>query len=287
MRCFSINKIIKSYIIIFLLLTFGGFAVLTASTIFFNTKMKEYNRLIDEKVKEYNLLAEENATLYNDLEDSKKQFENINEKIVKIEELISDSNHPVEEALTQEEKLELLKMNLENKKYLLQIIPSGDPIEEFKGYTSNFGQRTHPTLAKKLFHYGLDYRAETGTGIIAPSDGIIEFAGWNTGGFGNLIIISHNYGFKTYFAHLSKIDVKVGDYVEKGQRIGKTGNTGRSSGPHLHYEVHYLGKKLNPKNFASWSLENYDSLFNNEKGVKWQFLAEMVNHQTQVFHQKE
>ncbi len=287
MRCFSINKIIKNYIIIFLLLTFGGFAVLTASTVFFNVKMREYNRLIKEKAAEYNRLADENALLYNDLEDSKKQFENINEKIVKIEELISDTNHPVEETLTSAEKLEILQMDLKEKKFFLQVIPNGDPIQVFKGYTSGFGERNHPTLEKKLFHYGLDYRAEIGTGIIAPSDGVIEFAGFNTGGFGNLIIISHNYGFKTYYAHLSKIDVKVGDFVKKGQKIGNTGNTGRSSGPHLHYEVHYLGKKLNPKNFVSWNLENYESLFSNEKGVKWQFLAETINHQIQVFQQKE
>lgn len=287
MRCFSINKIIKSYIIVFILLTLGGFGVLTASTIIFNHKMKEYNRLIKEKAEQYNALAEENTLLFNDLEDSKKQFENINEKIIKIEELINDDIYTSEEVLTQTQKLELLKMGLQQKKYLLEIIPNGDPIFPFNGYTSGFGQRKHPTLDKKLFHYGLDYRAPIGTNVIAPADGVIEYAGYNNGGFGNLIIVSHGYGFKTYYAHLSKMDVKIGDFVIKGHKIGETGNTGRSSGPHLHYEIHYLGKRLNPKNFASWNLENYDSLFDKEKGVKWQYLAETVNHQIQIFQKGE
>lgn len=282
-KYFSVNKIIKKYIILFILLSLIIFALLTTSTIFFNMRMRKYNRLIKEKVDEYNMLAKENASLYNDLEDSRKQFADINEKIVLIEELISDTNHSIEETLNPTEKLEFLQMDLQKKKFFLQNIPNGNPIENFKGYTSGFGKRSHPVLGKKMFHYGLDYRAKIGVGVIAPSDGVIEFAGFNTGGFGNLIIISHNYGFKTYYAHLSKIDVKVGDFVTKGQKIGETGNSGRSSGPHLHYEIHYLGKRLNPINFVNWNLENYVNLFNNEKGVKWQFLAKTINHQAQIF----
>lgn len=166
------------------------------------------------------------------------------------------------------------------------MIPNGNPISPFKGYSSGFGGRFHPVLEQRKFHYGLDFVAKVGTDILAPGDGIVEYAGFNSGGFGNLIILSHNFGFKTYFAHLNEIDVKVGDFITKGTVIGKSGNTGRSSGPHLHYEIHYLGKRMDPKNFAKWSLENYDYIFKNEKGVKWQSLLEMTKLQTQIIQQK-
>ena len=286
-RYFFVNKIIKNYAVAFIAIIIIGYIILTGAAIFFNMKIKEYNKLIQEKAEQYDSLMAENLALYNDLEDSKKQFENINEKIIKIEELINDDIYTSDEPMTQEEKLEILKADLEKKKYLLTIIPNGDPIFPFNGYTSGFGKRTHPILDKTLFHYGLDYRADIGTSVIAPADGVIEYAGYNSGGFGKLIIVSHSFGFKTYYAHLNKINVKQGDFILKGDKIGETGNTGRSSGPHLHYEIHYLGRRLNPKNFASWSLENYDDIFDKEKNVKWQYLAEAINHQTQIFQKTE
>lgn len=279
-KSFSINKVIKTYLLVLLFIIVISIVTLVLLTLFFNVQIKKYSKIIDEKIRE-------NAALYNDLEDSKKQFENINEKITIIEDLISDMEHIPVEDLSSQDKIELLQMDLQQKRFFLQVIPNGNPLEEFNGYTSGYGKRFHPVLKKEMFHFGLDFKAKIGINVLATSDGVVEFAGFNSGGYGNLIIITHNYGFKTYYAHLDKISVKIGDFVRKGQKIGNTGNSGRSTGPHLHYEVHHLGKKLNPINFVNWNLENYHSLFNKESKVKWQFLIEIITYQLQMFLEKK
>ena len=249
--------------------------------------------VLKDKVDEYSYFKLENEKLYTQIEENRKnleeknlELENISEKITEIERLMGEDSIANSVNLNEIERLDLTKLNIIDKKYLLQMIPNGNPVSPFSGYSSGFGGRFHPVLEQRKFHYGLDFVAKIGTSVLAPGDGIVEYAGFNSGGFGNLIILSHNFGFKTYFAHLSEIDVKVGDYITKGTVIGKTGNTGRSSGPHLHYEIHYLGKRMDPKNFAKWSLENYDYIFKNEKGVKWQSLIEMTKLQTQIIQQK-
>ncbi len=108
-RYFFVNKIIKNYAVAFIAIIIIGYIILTGAAIFFNMKIKEYNKLIQEKAEQYDSLMAENLALYNDLEDSKKQFENINEKIIKIEELINDDIYTSDEPMTQEEKLEILK----------------------------------------------------------------------------------------------------------------------------------------------------------------------------------
>ena len=97
-------------------------------------------------------------------------------------------------------------------------------------------------------HEGLDIAAPHGKEVLAPSDGIIVFAGLE-GGYGNVLVIDHGYGVKTRFGHLSKLEVKTGDRVKRGQLVGAVGNTGRSTGPHLHYEVRVNGIPENPRKF--------------------------------------
>jgi murein DD-endopeptidase MepM/ murein hydrolase activator NlpD len=105
---------------------------------------------------------------------------------------------------------------------------------------------------------------------------VVEYAGYRKGsGFGNLIILQHNLGFRTYYAHLHKIQVKSGSFVHKGQQIGLSGNTGRSTGAHLHYEVRHLYKPLNPEPFMQWGLDNFDSLFSRVEEVPWESLNAM------------
>ncbi|AVQ31666.1 MULTISPECIES: M23 family metallopeptidase [Fusobacterium] len=281
-KCYSFDKIIKKYLFVVGSLFFTGL-VLLIIMIF----------VLKDKVDEYSYFKLENEKLYTQIEENRKnleeknlELENISEKITEIERLMGEDSIANSVNLNEIERLDLTKLNIIDKKYLLQMIPNGNPVSPFSGYSSGFGGRFHPVLEQRKFHYGLDFVAKIGTSVLAPGDGIVEYAGFNSGGFGNLIILSHNFGFKTYFAHLSEIDVKVGDFITKGTVIGKTGNTGRSSGPHLHYEIHYLGKRMDPKNFAKWSLENYDYIFKNEKGVKWQSLIEMTKLQTQIIQQK-
>lgn len=111
--------------------------------------------------------------------------------------------------------------------------------------TSGFGMRRHPILGFSLMHKGLDFGAATGTPIQAAGDGTVELAGWN-GAYGQYVRIKHGNGYATAYAHMSRLGVKTGQRVRQGQVIGAVGTTGRSTGPHLHYEVMVNGKQVNP-----------------------------------------
>ncbi|WP_176461792.1 M23 family metallopeptidase [Anaeromicrobium sediminis] len=111
--------------------------------------------------------------------------------------------------------------------------------------TSKFGYRISPLTNRRQFHKGLDIANKTGTNILSAADGIVVFSD-RMSGYGNTLIISHGYGYRTVYAHNKSNLVKVGQKVTKGQLIAKMGNTGRSTGPHVHFEVHYNGKRINP-----------------------------------------
>jgi len=120
--------------------------------------------------------------------------------------------------------------------------------------SSSYGKRRHPILGYRKMHTGVDFAARTGTPIMAAGSGTVEVAGRN-GGYGNYIRLRHTDGYKTAYAHLSKFanGVRKGKYVKQDQIIGYVGSTGRSTGPHLHYEVHLHGKKINPRRLSQLS----------------------------------
>ena len=111
--------------------------------------------------------------------------------------------------------------------------------------TSSFGNRNHPVLKKVLSHGGVDLKAKTGTRVMSARSGTVSFAG-NASGYGKLIIIKHDNGYETRYAHLSKINVKKGQKVSQKELIGLSGATGRVTGPHLHFEIRKNGKIENP-----------------------------------------
>lgn len=113
--------------------------------------------------------------------------------------------------------------------------------------SSPFGYRKHPISKRRHFHKGIDISNNSGTNIVSSGSGIVTFSGWN-GGYGRVIIVSHGYGYKSVYAHNKNNLVKVGDRVTKGQVIAKLGNTGRSTGPHLHFEIRFNGQHINPIN---------------------------------------
>jgi murein DD-endopeptidase MepM/ murein hydrolase activator NlpD len=130
---------------------------------------------------------------------------------------------------------------------LKDMLPNSSPVRA--GYnSSSYGWRIDPFNGHKAFHEGLDFPANTGAPILAAADGIV-IAAEQTPDYGNIVKINHGSGLETRYAHASKILVKVGDRVTKGQQVALVGNTGRSTGPHLHYEIRLNGNALDPRQY--------------------------------------
>ncbi|MFO0585306.1 MAG: M23 family metallopeptidase [Anaeromyxobacter sp.] len=150
------------------------------------------------------------------------------------------------EASRQEQSLRELQEYFDDQRSLLASTPS---IWPSRGWvTSDFGTRMDPYTAERKMHEGLDIATPHGQPVYSPSDGTVVFAG-TEGGYGKVLVIDHGYGVKTRYGHLSEIFVKPGDHVARGGKVAAVGNTGRSTGPHLHYEVRVNGIPENPRKF--------------------------------------
>jgi len=135
-------------------------------------------------------------------------------------------------------------------------------IKDLTRFGSAFGMRLHPILQQIKMHEGIDLTAPRGTKIFATADGVVLQAAPTTGGYGKKILIDHGFGYRTLYGHCDEILVKRGQRVKRGDVIGKVGSTGLSTCPHLHYEVHVNGKKVNPVNYYANDLtgEEYDKM---------------------------
>ncbi len=150
------------------------------------------------------------------------------------------------EASRQESSLRDLQAYFDDQTSLLSSTPSLWPTRGW--VTSDFGVRLDPYSAERMMHRGLDIATPYGQPVFSPSDGVVVFAG-SEGGYGKVLVIDHGYGVKTRYGHLSELFVKLGDTVKRGARVAAVGNTGRSTGPHLHYEVRVNGIPENPRKF--------------------------------------
>lgn len=155
---------------------------------------------------------------------------------------------------------EILKL-ASSKKSLLHAIPAIQPVrnENLKQMASGFGYRIDPFTKVRKMHNGMDFAANTGSPIYATGDGIVARADNSASGYGNHIVIRHGFGYESLYAHLSKYNCRAGQHVKRGDVIGYVGSTGRSEGPHCHYEVHKDGRVVNPLNFyyGNMSAEEY------------------------------
>jgi murein DD-endopeptidase MepM/ murein hydrolase activator NlpD len=122
--------------------------------------------------------------------------------------------------------------------------------------SSNFGLRTDPFLFMEQIHSGLDFVAPVGKNVYATGDGFVTFVAYSRTGYGNEVVIDHKFGFGSRYGHLNTIKVKEGEMVKRGQIIGTVGETGRATGPHLHYEVLYAHKPVNPSFYFDTGLTN-------------------------------
>ena len=151
-----------------------------------------------------------------------------------------------------------------NKAELIEAIPSIQPVknQDLTRIASGYGYRIDPFTKKRRFHYGMDFSARKGTPIYATGNGTVRRADNRSSGFGKHIRIDHGFGYVSLYAHLSKYNVRRGQKVKRGDIIGFVGNTGRSRGPHLHYEILKDNKKINPLNFyyGNLSQKEFDAI---------------------------
>lgn len=135
-----------------------------------------------------------------------------------------------------------------NKEKMLAALPAIQPVSNktLKRISSYYGYRTDPFYKVRKFHEGIDFSAPVGTPIYAPGDGVVKAVKNSHRGYGNRLVIDHGFNYQTTYAHMKSFDVKRGDIVKRGQLIGHVGNTGKSTAPHLHYEVRKNGRAVNP-----------------------------------------
>ena len=160
---------------------------------------------------------------------------------------------------------ELVELAKDNESRLANL-PAIQPVrnKELRKMVSGYGWRIDPVYGTRKMHWGMDFTGNTGTEIFATGGGVVEEVKTSNWGYGREVVINHGYGLKSRYAHLSAFKVKQGDTVHRGDIIGLMGNTGKSTGTHLHYEVEKDGQKVNPINFmhADLSPEEYEEILN-------------------------
>jgi len=158
---------------------------------------------------------------------------------------------------------EVMKMAM-NKEELKASMPAIMPIsnKSLKSTASGWGFRIHPIYKIKQFHYGMDFTANIGTNVYATGDGVVKDVQSIGGGYGKWILIEHGFGYETLYGHLNGFNVKIGDKVKRGSIIGFVGNSGTSTGPHVHYEVHKNGEPVNPQYyyFKDLNAQEYEKM---------------------------
>lgn len=268
-KSYNVNKIIKKIILWGLL----SVVFLVALSIFTISKLtSSVDKLTTERDK-----LEQQSDYYNDQIKLKvEKIEQLGEKLDTIENMIGISSDDTTDII---QRATLATITTAQKSYMLQTIPNNCPLKQCIT-TSKYGWRMHPVTQKRDFHKGIDLKAKRRTPIYATADGVVRYVqDRNEGTFGRVVIIAHNFGFETVYGHLRYTDVKVGDVVKKGQQIARSGNSGRSNGPHLHYEVRYASKLVDPIDFIKWDMKNYNTIFEKQRRVKWESLVKMISSQ--------
>ncbi|MBV5281308.1 MAG: M23 family metallopeptidase [Paludibacter sp.] len=172
-------------------------------------------------------------------------------------------NELKKELYIQSKSYDELVLLAKNKENMLQNLPAIQPVlnKNLKQMASGYGWRIDPVYHTRRFHAGMDFAAPVGANIYATGNGQVISAGWQQG-YGNCVQINHGYGYLTLYGHMSAFKVRAGQKVKRGDVIGLVGSTGKSTGPHLHYEVHFKGEIMNPQNyyFLDLSPADYDRM---------------------------
>lgn len=268
-RQLTLGQLAKRFFVSFALvlvltLLTGGFVI--------NYLYKEFTYLSQIKTQ----MDKQNRQARQDLQHLQGILEDKSHELAEVETKLSDIEMMVgirpdhDQEITK--RVDVAAISIAQKRFMLENIPSGAPLEKMH-VTSSYGTRTHPVLKRKEFHTGIDLRGKTGTPVQATANGIVEYAGFHeSSGFGNLLIIHHGFGFKSMYAHLSSIEVEPGDFIKKGDFVAKVGSTGLSSGAHLHYEIRYIQRTVNPRRFIDWSMTNFEPIFEKQRRINWDSL---------------
>ncbi|NPA12879.1 MAG: peptidoglycan DD-metalloendopeptidase family protein [Aquificae bacterium] len=251
------NLLYKYYII--------GMLVITGTALFLSLNsagdIKKLRQQLAEKDKVIQQLKEQLKEKDKEIAKVEQEKQQLVERLKAIEEKIKKANRtlrrkgirirlprggkyiPAKKGKNPKKYADYINKNMDKVIKAVSDIPVGVPL--YGKLTSRFGYRRDPFNGKVAFHSGIDLKARYGQRVYATANGYVEFAGWKSG-YGKLVILRHKYGYKTYYGHLSRIKVRKGQWVRAGTVIGYAGNTGRSTGTHLHYEIRRYGKILNP-----------------------------------------
>jgi murein DD-endopeptidase MepM/ murein hydrolase activator NlpD len=291
-KAYNIHQIVRKLSIIIII---AVIVILGVSFLFINnlsdeieTIKIEKQREIKEKENEIKVLTEKEKKLQAQnqfysmqIKGKVEDIEALSSKLDEIEEMIG-----LKAKKEKEVSKEILESISQRNKMLMFIsIPNGAPLKETR-VTSSYGYRIHPVTHKKKFHRGIDLKAGWNTPVYATADGVVTYVQpKNIGDFGRVIKVQHNFGFETTYAHLNKTKVQAGDIIKKNQEIGLSGSSGRSTAPHLHYELKYGGRILNPKSFINWQMNNFNDIFKKERRVKWESLVNLIREQSKMVQQ--
>ena len=278
---FNLHLVVKKVIKYIIFALFSILFIGSGALLYMSHSVDEIEKHRVEVQKAYDELKSKNSNLNDEIEQTqvslrikKKELNELSDSLREIENLIGLSP---ENNMSIEQRVNTTKLSSEHRLALFQFIPNGSPIV-YNGITSKYGLRIHPVLRTQEFHNGSDMKAKMNTPVYATADGVVEWAGFHKkSGYGKLIILEHNYGFKSYFGHLNRVVVKSKQFIKKGDLIAYTGNTGLSSGPHLHYEIRYIYKSVNPYWFIKWNMQNYNQIFQKVTQVPWKSLVEATS----------
>jgi len=303
---YSVHEIVKKIILIiallFILIGIGTYAYVYILNNKVNllkhdaeeqkVKIVELKKTSDMYKSKNSQLNDQNTALTLQIQDSSDKLNSVNDQLAEVEEMIGigpDLNASFHARIELErtdatnklrKEVEAEQVTTIQKTLLLNSIPNGKPLN-YRRISSPFGYRTHPVTKRKSFHPALDLPAKHGTPIYAPASGVVVYAK-KKGHYGNFLLLAHSFGFKTAYGHLSRFAVKSGEFVAKGDLIAYVGSTGRSTGPHLHYEVRYLGKWLDPKPFMYWDLDNINYITDKITKVDWKSILKQTKKLIQL-----
>ncbi len=260
------------YVLFSGVITIGGVIYYLSNEVdFAKLKQQELENQSSSLLGELSALKDLKDNLESDLNEREEKIQIVSDRLGDLEKVLGVGESHAE----LESRLDTAAITSSVRMVMLSQIPSGSPVQDAR-ISSGYGKRTHPITGEVKFHRGQDFAVNIGTPIYAPADGVVEVTRASNQGSGNFLRLQHSYGFSSSYSHMQKFAVKSGDFVQKGDLIGYSGNTGLSSGPHLHYEIRFVGRPLDPRPFVDWGVNDFDSLFSKVRGIRWESLVNKV-----------